>query len=296
MKHLSYSRWVIMIAIISSMILVGCANLAPVRTFADETKKLSATFDPMLEGSTSSCIDNHKRKKLYTASNFDPEAVEKGAIEKCGSINDNNKVIAEVNTLLEQYADTLTSLADDKLPSYKNELNGLKDSLGKIKKSGTDDALVNSDKLKAITSLTEILSRIATQGIQKEAIRDLINNESAINAIASTLNDYATYNYKSWLNDEIRSFDSLYKVLDEFEKNEPLAVRYQKLILHAQEKQLKARLKTIDKFVNSVAEMKKSNSELSAKFDQMDNKELIDQILKFASEVSDLRMQMNDAF
>jgi len=296
MKSFSSSRGLVLVAVISAIILAGCGNLAPVRTFAEETKKLSAAFDPMLTGSTSSCIEKYKRKKLLTASNFDPEAAEKAAKELCGPIDEDNKVIADVNSLLEQYADTLAALADDKLPSYKTELNGLKDSLGKVKKPGTQDALVNSDKLSAITSLTEFLSRIATQHIQKGAIRELIDHESAINAIASALSDYATLNYKAWLRDEKRDIGVLRKSLDEYAKTEPLAANYHKTLLLAEERQVEARAKAVDAFVKSVAELKKSNSELRAKFDHMDNKELIDQLSHFANEVSGLRKQMNNAF
>lgn len=296
MKSFSNSHGLVLAILISASMLAGCGNLAPVRTFADETKKLSAAFDPMLTGSTSSCIEKYKRKKLLTSSHFDPEVAEKGAKELCGPIDDDNKVIADVNSLLEQYADTLAALADDKLPSYKTELNGLKDSLGKVKKPGTQDALVNSEKLGAITSLTEFLSRIATQHLQKSAIRDLINHENAINAIASTLSDYATLNYKAWLRDEKREIGILRNSLDEYAKSEPLAANYQKTLLLAEERQVETRAKAVDAFVKSVSELQKSNSELRAKFDHMDNKELIDQLSSFAKEVSGLRKQINDAF
>lgn len=296
MRSFSCSQGLVLIAVISANILSGCANLAPVRTFADETKKLSAAFDPMLTGSTSSCIDKYKRKKLLTSSQFNPEIAEQRAKELCGPIDEDNKVIAEVNSLLEQYADTLAALADDKLPSYKTELNGLKDSLGKVNKPGTKDALVNPDKLNAITSLTEFLSRIVTQRIQKNAIRDLLDNESSINAITSVLSDYATLNYKAWLTDEKREIDILRKLLDEYAKSEPLAANYQKTLLLEEERKVEARAKAVDSFVESVSELKKTNSELRAKFDHMDNKELFNQLSKFADEVSGLRKQIKDAF
>lgn len=296
MKSYSSSQALVFVMLLSLSILTGCGNLAPVRTFADETKKLSAAFDPMLTGSTSSCIDKFKRKKLLTARNYDPVAAEQSAKELCGPIDDDNKVIADLNALLEQYADTLTNLADDKLPSYKTELDGLKDSLGKIKKPDTQDALINSEKLGAITSLTEFLSRIATQHLQKSAIRDLIGHEKAINAIAGALGDYATLNYKPWLRDEQIEIGILRKSLDEATKSEPLAANYLKTLLLAEERQIEARSKAVDAFVKSVSALQKSNSVLRAKFDHMDDKELLDQLASFAKEVSGLRKQINKAF
>jgi len=296
MKSQSSSRALAFAMLLSVNILAGCGNLSPVRTFADETKKLSAAFDPMLTGSTSSCIEKFKRKKLLTARHFDPVVAEQSAKELCGPIDDDNKIIADLNSVLEQYADTLAALADDELPSYKTELNGLKDSLGKVKKPGTQDALVNSEKLGAIASLTDFLSRIVTQHMQKNAIHDLIGHEEAINAIASALSDYATLNYKAWLRDEQREIDILRKSLDESAKSEPLAANYQKVLLLAEERQIEARAKAVDAFVKSVSALQKSNSELRAKFDHLDNKELLDQLASFEKEVSGLRKQIKDAF
>lgn len=296
MKSISGNQTLIFAVLVSISILAGCGNLAPIRTFADETKKLSAALDPMLTGATSSCIEKFKRKKLITARTFDPVVAEKSAKELCGPIDEDNKVIADLNALLEQYADTLAALADDKLPSYKTELNGLKDSLGSVNKPGSQEALINSEKLGAITSLTEFLSRIATQHLQKSAIRDLIGHEKAINAIASALNDYATLNYKAWLRDEQREIVILQKALDESAKTEPLAANYLKTLLLTEERQVEARAKAVDAFVNSVSALQKSNSELRAKFDHMDDKELLDQLANFAKEVSGLRKQIKDAF
>ncbi|MCF5889795.1 hypothetical protein K3H46_01975 [Aeromonas veronii] len=296
MKSNCGNQTLVLVVLVSISILAGCGNLAPVRTFADETKKLSEAFDPMLTGATSSCIEKFKRKKLITARHFDPVVAENSAKELCGQIDEDNKVIADLNALLEQYADTLAALADDKLPLYKTELNGLKDSLGRVKRPGSQDALINSEKVGAITSLTEFLSRATTQHIQKSAIRDLIGHEQAINAIVSALSDYATLNYKAWLRDEQREILILNKALDQSAKTEPLAVNYLKTLLLTEERQVEARTKAVDAFVDSVSALQKSNSELRAKFDHMDDKELLNQLANFEKEVSGLRKQIKDAF
>lgn len=282
--------------IATSMITSGCANFSAVRTFADETKKMSAAFDPMLTGSTVSCTDKYMRKKLITSTNFDPVAAEKAAKELCGPIDEDNKVISELNSLLEQYADTLAALADDKLPTYKTELDGLASSLGKVKKAGSQESLVNADKLGAVTALTDFLSRIATQHLQKAAIRDLLNHESAIMTATNALNDYATLNYRAWLNDERREIDILRKSLDSTVKSEPLAANYLKTILLSEERQVEKRDKAIDAFVKSIAQLQKSNSEIRQKFDKLDDKELLAQLNNFANEVTKLRKQIQSAF
>jgi hypothetical protein len=296
MKRYNESKILVLVTLFNVSMLVGCGSLAPVRTFADETKKLSTAFDPMLSGSASSCINKYTRKKLITSSNFNPDSAKNDAKELCGSIDEDNKVISNINSLLKQYADTLSALADDGLPSYKTQLGDLQNSIGRIKKANTQDALIDSKKMDAIVSLVEFLSRIATQHMQKNAIRDLISHEDAINAIADALSDYATYNYKAWLKDEKREINILETALDGYAKNEPLAANYLKTILFAEEQQIEGREKTVDAFVKAVSALKRSNSELRSKFDRMSDKDLANQIAGFAKEVTDLRKQIIDSF
>jgi len=290
----------LIIALVSLACLSGCANqsavrpFAAVRTFADETKQLSITFEPMLAGSSTSCADKYIRKKLITSSDFDPARVEKEAAEMCAPIAENNQAIARLNQLLEQYADTLAALADDKLPSYQAELGGLSASLGKLKKPGTQEALVGSDKLSAVTSLAEFLSRVATQHLQKDSMRELLNHEAAIQTITNALRDYATLNYRGWLRDERRENEVLYKALDR--SKETLAANYLKTILLREDRLIAQRDQAIDAFVASLEQLQKANAEIRQKFDQQDDKALIAQLVNYAKEVSRLRRQMQGVF
>ncbi len=288
--------FIISVVMLSAAFLTGCANLSAVRTYADETKKLSAAFEPMLAGSTSSCIEKYKRKKMITSRDFDAAAAEKKARLQCGSIDEDNKIISDLNSLLEQYADTLAALADEKLPSYKKELDGLKDSLGKVKRPGTQESLIKADQLSAIVSLTDFLSRVITQHMQKVAIRDLLNHETAIVAVTDSLKEYATLNYRGWLNDERREIAVLRKSLDSKAKREPLASNYIKTLLLTEEMQIDARDKLVDTFVKSVNELQKSHSELRKKLDAIDDKDLLAQLIDYANEVSKLRKQVQEAF
>jgi hypothetical protein len=296
MKAPSRSKTLALAMLLSVGIISGCANLVPVRTFADETKKLSAAFGPMLVGATASCMEKFTRKQLLTPWHFDAADVDRRAKELCSPINADNTVIAGLNALLGQYADTLLALADDKLPSYRTELYGLKYSLGQVKRPGSSDALVNAGNLAAITSLAEFLGQIATQQLQERAIRDLLGHEAAINAITAALGDYTALDYKAWLKDEACEIVILRRSLNESAKSEPLAANYLKMILFADERQNEARTVAADAFVKSVAGLQKSNSELRLKFDQMDDKQLLEQLVSFAKDVSTLRKQVNDAF
>ncbi|MEG1053024.1 MAG: hypothetical protein RSF79_13385 [Janthinobacterium sp.] len=59
----------------ASLLLGGCAsNLAPVRTFAEQTQKMSVHFEPMLAGGVHSCMDKAMRKRLILAERFDAQS------------------------------------------------------------------------------------------------------------------------------------------------------------------------------------------------------------------------------
>lgn len=277
-------------------LLTGCANLSAVRIYAEETSKLSVAFDPMLSGSTASCVDKFIRKKLITTRNFDALAAEEDALALCGPIAEDNKIIAALNALLAQYADTLTALAADKPPSYKEELDGLKVSLGKVKLSGTQESLINSDKLTAITALTELLSRVANQQKRTSTISDLLEQEEAITAISGALKDYATSNYRAWLHDEKRELRVLRAALAEAGKKEPLAANYLKTQLLSAERKIDSQEKSVDAFVKAVDELQKTHAELRLQLHSLGEKELLAQLENFANEVAKLHRQVRDAF
>lgn len=276
--------------------LSGCANLSPVRSFAEETKKFSEAFKPILAGSTSSCTEKYLWKKMITSPGFDPVAEEAKAKSLCGPIERESQVITDLNDLLQQYADTLIALADDKLVSYKTALDGLASSLENVKKPGTQEALVEPGQLGAINSLTEFLSRTATRHHQKKAIRDLLDHGEAVNSVVQAMSDYATLNYAAWLTDRTRENAILYTALEGQMDKEPLAVNYIKHHLAAEGKKINAQTQTVKVFATAATELQKTNARLNASFDRTTDKEFLAQLIHFSQEVANLRRQVSDAF
>ncbi|NTW07186.1 MAG: hypothetical protein HGA29_05010, partial [Syntrophaceae bacterium] len=173
---------------------------------------------------------------------------------------------------------------------------GIQNSLSKVKRPGTQESLIDEKKLASIVSLTDFLSRVVTQRMQKAAIRDLLNHEEAIINITDALKDYATLNYRSWLKDEKREIIVLRKSLKDTAKTEPLASNYLDTLLLTEEKQIEARDKLVDTFVNAVDKLQKSHSELLKNFNTIDAKDLVTHLIDYKNEVSKLRKQMSEAF
>nr|VFK19418.1 MAG: hypothetical protein BECKLPF1236A_GA0070988_102236 [Candidatus Kentron sp. LPFa]VFK33800.1 MAG: hypothetical protein BECKLPF1236C_GA0070990_102246 [Candidatus Kentron sp. LPFa] len=285
----------VMMVILTGVVIGGCVNLPAVRTYADETAKLSAAFEPMLGASVSSCTNKYAHKKLITSIHFDPVAVEKAGKELCAPIKEENKAISSLNSLLEQYATTMAALADDKLPIYKTETDGLAASFGKLKRPGTEQNLIPKEKLTAIASLGELLGRLATQHKQEEAIRDLLKEEMAVSAIVDALRDYAVLNYQAWLSDEEREMKTLLTSLKQSEKEEPLASRYVANVLFSEKRKVEERTKAVEAFISSTAKLKKAHSELRKKLNVMNDRVLLEKLIEFAEEVKDVRKKVSEA-
>jgi len=253
----------------------------------------------MLVGSRNSCIEKYVRKKMITSSNYDAEAVKRKAAEMCKSMDADNLVMSQLNQLLSQYADTMASLADKELPSYKEELTGLESSLIGIQRrnnDGTYDALLDADKVGAVISLSEFLSRIATQRVQRNAIKELMGHEAAVFTIVDALTAYATANYRGWLSNEKLEMAPLRASLQESSSREPLAANQARAVLEQEERQLEAKDQAITLFVNSADKLKKTHVELRENLDTLDDRELTAQLNAYAKDVSALRKQLRDAF
>ncbi|CDG82805.1 hypothetical protein [Janthinobacterium agaricidamnosum] len=279
------------LCLLTGGLLAGCTNLAPVRTFADQTKKMSGAFDPMLDATVNSCTEKIKRKKLIAGERYDPQEADNTARSSCASLDRNNKVMATLNDLLAQYADTLAALADDRLPNYQTEFDSLGASLGGIANSESGAPLFDGDKLGKVMSLTARLSSALTANLEKAGIRDLLNEEDSIKVITNGLKEYAQANYRASLNDEAGDIGKLRMRLDQLAVKEPLASNYAKSMLFIEEHQLGARAKIVDAYVASVDELQKTIAELRLKQNQPDDPGLKRQLANFSKAVDKLRKQ-----
>ena len=277
------------------LLATGCANLAPVKTYADETKKLAAAFDPMLAGAVSTCRQKLERKTFIAGTEpFNVVAVREQAKRICKPLEDANPGVAALNDLLLHYADTLAALANEQLPSYKIELDGLKASINGLK-DGTEPILPPA-KVGAVIALAEFLARLATQRAATSEIKNLLDQQEGHDAAVDALSKYATLVYLAYLKDSRTELKVLVAALDIQERTQPLAARYLKTHLAAEDDKLAALELAVPAFVASVEQMKSARAELRLKLDRPDDADLRKQLVAFAKEVRNLRKQLHEAF
>lgn len=276
----------------ASLLLAGCASkLAPVRTFAEQTQKMSQHFDPMLAGGVHSCMDKAMRKRLILAERFDALASEQAGRADCAAIAQASASIASLNDVLLRYAQTMAALADDKLPVYQEEIGGLGDALGGLAQPGAGAPLLDANKLSKVVKLSEHLSRLATQRVQKSALRELLGEQEAVDIVSNALKEYAQRSYRAGLQDELRDLDLLRGAVDKAAPREPLAANYIRTRLHLEGRQLQEREKIVAAYVAAVDALQASVAALRANLDRLQAPELEQQLAQFSGHVAALQKQ-----
>lgn len=276
----------------ASLLLGGCAtDLAPVRTFAEQTHKMSVHFEPMLTGGVHSCMDKAMRKRLIVAERFDAQASEQAARADCAAIAQASVSIASLNDVLLRYAHTLAALADDKLPVYKEELGGLGDALGGLAQPDGGAPLLDADKLAKVVKLSGHLSRLATQRLQQSALRELLDEQEAVDIVSNALKEYAQRSYRAGLQDELRDLAQLRGAVDNAAPREPLAANYIRTRLHLEGRQLQEREKIVAAYVAAVDALQASVAALRANLERLQAPELERQLARFSRDVEALQRQ-----
>ncbi|KAB8061509.1 hypothetical protein [Janthinobacterium violaceinigrum] len=279
-------------SLLAGLLLGGCAtDLAPVRSFAEQTQKMSQHFEPMLAGSVHSCMERAMRKRLILAERFDAQASEQAARDDCAAIAQASVSVAGLNDVLLRYAQTMAALADDKLPVYKEELGGLGDALGGLALPGADAPLLDAGKLDKVMKLSAHLSRLATQRRQQSALRELLDEQEAIDIVSNTLKEYAQRSYRSGVQDELRDLELLRGAVDKAAPREPLAANYVRTRLHLEGRQLQEREKIAAAYVGAVDTLQASVAALRANLGHLQEAELERQLAQFARDVATLQRQ-----
>lgn len=279
---------------VATLVLVGCADLSPVKSFADETKKMAAAFDPLTRGTVDACEARMVlRKTITTEKDFDAEQVRAQAKAMCQPLTDGAKYIVEIESVLASYADTLAALADEKLPSYKAEFSGLKSAVDGVQIDGK--SILPKDKVAAVTDLAAFIARLVTQRAAAREAKALLDQQEGFDAAVDALTAYVRLIHKPYLEERLTLVSKqLPKELTATSASEPLAARVQKMALQEDAARTRQALAAAGKFESAAGKLKAARAETRARLDDknLDPK----QLLALAEEVRGLRKQLVSAF
>lgn len=270
--------------------LSGCASFKSVDDFAQTGQQMAVAFPPIANATVDSCMNNELRRNLISTEGFDPATAEQQARRGCDKIADSNQKILRLNGVLARYAQALQDLSGSKVADYHDQFSGLGDALGSIPVPGSGTPLLDAAQVGIVMKLSEHLSRLLTQNMQKSAINELLAQQEAIGVITNALNTYVQAAYRDRIAIERRDSGVLHMALHETARAEPLATNYVRVRLYRDEKQLGERAKIPDSYARAVTAFQDSLDSLRKSQDN--NAQLQQQLKDFSRRVDELKLQV----
>lgn len=279
-----------------ALLLGGCTTpLKAVRGFADETKKISVAFDPLLTGTVTQCQEREKYKRLYTGTaavrDFDPTAIAAQAAATCKPIADANETARGISGALAAYADKLSALAADGVASsVDDDYDALAKKIGEFKDFPADRAPAAAALLKFITHAV-----IARE--QQREVADALGHEEAVGLLADALVLYSERVYGGYIADRTRDNEMFKDFIRSGDvAMPPMLARLQLIQLTNDQAQLAQQRQVIAALRGAVAQMKLTLKDLRANLGHLTAAERLKEVDKLARQVRALYQQLNKAF
>lgn len=289
-------RRVGLVLLLCVTLLSGCANLKAVRSFAEETRRISEAFDPMLGQAVEQCRLTFLHRRVYTTdaplSGFDAEAAWQRATQSCQPIEERNATAQAMSSALADYASQLMALADDGAGGGTEAIGEDHEAL-----AGKLDQFQDAprDQLGAIGNLLRFVSRGVSARSKQEAIAEALGHEEAVGALADALVVYAERVHGAYLRQRLADQDVLADALRS-ETASPISSRLWLMDLHAQTRLLTERQQSIARLRTAVAQMKVALHDLRTHLNTLSAQERWVEVRKLGREVRGLHRQLGQAF
>lgn len=277
-----------------ALLLSGCAkNLSAVRGFANETKKISVAFNPILEGAVEHCRQQFLQRRAYTTStllsNFDAEVAIEQASVNCQPIENDNATAKRLSKVLADYANQLSAIAaDDVAVSISDDYDTLEAELNEF-----EDA--SSEKIGAISSLLKFLTKNKLAKTQHDAIVEALSYEEGVGVLADALVIYSDRVFGGYIAERLVDQPLLIEALHE-ENASPILTRLQLIEIYHQTQNLVDQQNTIISMRTAVEQMKLSIRDLRLNIDELSAPERLREIEVLAKDVRVLYDQLSKAF
>lgn len=281
--------------LVGLLLMTGCsANLKSVRSFADETKKISVAFDPLLAATVEQCKKKIETKMLYAGlrlSDFKPDEIAKTAEDTCKAIAQENATARDIGVALSDYASKLSAIAGDGVASsVDDDYDALSKKIGEFKD-------VPKEKVTAVTALFKFMTKSLIGQNQKQAIAEALDHEEAVGVLGDALVLYTERVYGAYLIERDRDLKEYSDSLRSANIPAPqLLAKLQLVELHRESIALHEQRKLIPALRTSVAQMKTSLRDLRDNLDKLSDKEQRQEVTKLAKDVRALYQQLNKAF
>ncbi|WP_148289758.1 hypothetical protein [Ideonella sp. B508-1] len=288
-------RYAHLLVIVVAVLTSGCAiNLSAVRDFADETKKISVAFDPILTGAVEQCQQKFVLRRVYTSDvaikDFDAADTIKRAEMNCQPIAEENLTAKGISSALADYATKLSAIAGDGVASsIDDDYDALTKKIGEFKD-------IPKEKLGAVTALFKFITSAAVARVQRQAIEEALSHEEAVSVLADALVTYTDRVYGAYVSERRSDNEAFAEALKADARATPVATRLQLMELYRLDLQLQQQHKAVGAMRTSVNQMKATIKDLRANLDKLSDNDRLKEVQKLAKEVRSLYQQLDKAF
>lgn len=284
-------------ALAIALLSVGCADFGAVRTYADETKRLSATFAAMPETTVKLCEERFvlEEQTRDASAAFKVDDVYTRATTQCAPLAEQSAQIQSLVTLLDDYADTLAALADEKLPKHSKEFKKLETAVtGLAQDSG--EPVVPKNHAKAVITLGKLLARLATERVARGEIKQLLEQDEAVNAVTGALQWYAIAITRSQVDTYHERARITMAGLTRFEKAEPLGMRALAVALRGDLERINHIAAANNGLIAAMVKHQGVTATMREKYDKPDDPALREQLSALAEALDEARRHLQPEF
>lgn len=157
-------RWHYITGIFAALYLTGCANLQPVRDFANASAELSG-YTQLTERFNTT----YERERLYISDPVDVKAQANDSKRKAA-----HKDLLTVHKTATLYMQTLAKLAGEDTYDLSGEIKGIATGI----KSHPDFG-ITSAQVDAVANLSTLLTKWVTSGVQEKAVKEMVREGDA---------------------------------------------------------------------------------------------------------------------
>lgn len=157
-------RWHYITGIFAALYLTGCANLQPVRDFANASAELSG-YTQLTERFNTT----YERERLYIAGPVDLKAQANDSKRKAA-----HQDLLTVHKTATLYMQTLAKLAGEDTYDLSGEIRSIATGI----KSHPDFG-ITSAQVDAVANLSTLLTKWVTSGVQEKAVKEMVREGDA---------------------------------------------------------------------------------------------------------------------
>lgn len=261
------------LALAAALQLGGCADFAAVRDYADDTRKLGASFAALAGTPVRLCetqfMMQEQTRDAFVAFRIDD--VRRQAATECAPVAQDSTHVLSLVALLDRYSEALLALADDRLPREAADMQGLDAAVADLK-SRSGEPVVPPDKARAVVTLGKMVSRLTTGRATRGEVKALLGQSDAVNAATGALQWYADSITRPQLDIYLqRAGITMDKALPRFEKTEPLAMRMYAVTLLGEQERVKRLAAENDALIAALDRHREATLRLRAAFGKPGN-------------------------